>query len=254
MSGETKRLNKYLSEAGLCSRREADRLIEEGKIGLKRAGDPERSLARLGDTVGEGDQVFYEDRPVKGIPSRKTYLMLNKPRGIICTSDSRVRENVISFVGFDHRITYAGRLDKDTTGLLLLTDDGDLINDLMRSAKGHEKEYICTVTRPLTEEFIDAMSRGLTIEVPDQDHRPVRRKTRPCHVERLEDKTFRIVLTQGYNRQIRRMCETLGYKVAALKRVRILSLCLGDLEVGKWRHLTEKEVDSLKKAMTKQKK
>lgn len=226
---EALRLNKFLSEAGVCSRREADRLIEAGRVTVdgKKAG--------TGMKIAPGQEVRVDQKLVKP-EEEMIVLAVNKPRGIVCTEEKREPDNIIRFLNYPTRITYAGRLDKDSEGLLLMTNNGDIINKMMRAGNYHEKEYLVTVDKPVTEEFLQHMARGVPI---------LDTVTRPCQVKKEGKKTFRIVLTQGLNRQIRRMCEALGYKVVTLKRVRIMQIRLGDLKPGQYRPLTEQELASL---------
>lgn len=226
---EPVRLNKYLSEAGVCSRREADRLIESGKVTV----DGEKAVTGMrilpGQTVMVGKKnVSRQDEMV--------ILAVNKPKGIVCTEERRERRSIVRFLDYPVRITYAGRLDKDSRGLLLMTNNGDLINRMMRAANYHEKEYRVTVDKEITDDFIKRMASGVPI---------LDTVTRPCRVEKLGKYTFSIVLTQGLNRQIRRMCEVLGYSVKDLVRVRIMNIRLGSLREGEYRKLTDKELEGL---------
>ena len=214
------RLNKYLSEAGVCSRREADRLIESGIVTV------DGKTAAPGMKVEDGQEV----------------LAVYKPAGIVCTEDKREKKNIIRFLNYPVRITYAGRLDKDSEGLLIMTNDGDLINGMMRARYAHEKEYKVRVNKEVTPEFIEKMSRGVHIRDKEKNLDAV---TRPCTVKKTGKYTFSIILTQGLNRQIRRMCEALGYKVDVLKRIRIMNVELGDLKPGQVRELTEQELKEL---------
>jgi 23S rRNA pseudouridine2604 synthase len=225
----TVRLNKFLSETGVCSRREADAWIEAGRVQVNGV------TAVLGTQVAEGDEVLLDGKPVAARPQR-VYLALNKPVGIECTTDRDVPGNIVDFVGYHERIFPIGRLDKDSEGLILLTNDGDIVNRVLRAEHGHEKEYIVSVDRPLTPEFLAGMARGVPI---------LGTVTNPAKVRQIGRNTFRIVLTQGLNRQIRRMCEHFDYTVRRLQRVRIMHIHLGDLPVGKWRPLTEAEVRPL---------
>lgn len=229
------RLNKYLSEAGVCSRREADRLIESGQVTV----DGQR--AAPGMKVEEGQQVRVGKKLVKGMPE-KVVLAVNKPAGIICTEDERVKNNIIRFLHYPMRVTYAGRLDKDSEGLLIMTNDGDLINHMMRAWYGHEKEYKVTVNKPITPEFIEKMSHGVHIRDEEKGLDAV---TRPCQVKMIGKYTFSIVLTQGLNRQIRRMCDALGYKVSKLVRVRVMNIELGALKPGMTRKIEGQELKEL---------
>ena len=223
------RLNKFLSESGLCSRREADAWIEAGRVQVNGA------TAVLGTQVVEGDDVLLDGRPLAAKP-RRVYLALNKPTGIECTTDREVPGNIVDFVGHRERIFPIGRLDKDSEGLILLTNDGDIVNRVLRAEHEHEKEYIVSVDRPLTAEFLAGMAGGVPI---------LGTVTNPCTVRQVGRNTFRIVLTQGMNRQIRRMCEHYDYTVRRLQRVRIMHIHLGDLPIGKWRKLTDSEVRPL---------
>jgi 23S rRNA pseudouridine2604 synthase len=223
------RLNKFISETGVCSRREADAWIVAGRVtvnGLR---------AELGTKVGEGDDVRVDGRPL-GAPKRHVYLALNKPVGITCTTERNVRGNIVDFVGHRERIFPIGRLDKDSEGLILLTNNGDIVNEILRSENEHEKEYLVEVDRPLTGAFLRAMATGVPI---------LDTVTKPCHVERLTRNSFRIVLTQGLNRQIRRMCEHFGYRVRRLRRVRVINITLDGIAVGKWRNLRRNELEGL---------
>ena len=226
---EALRLNKFLSEAGVCSRREADRLIEAGRVTV------DGKKAETGMKITPGQEVRVDQKLVKP-EEEMIVLAVNKPRGIVCTEEKREPDNIIRFLNYPTRITYAGRLDKDSEGLLLMTNNGDIINKMMRAGNYHEKEYLVTVDKPVTEEFLQHMARGVPI---------LDTVTRPCQVKKEGKKTFRVVLTQGLNRQIRRMCEALGYKVVTLKRVRIMQIRLGDLKPGQYRPLTEQELASL---------
>ena len=227
------RLNKFLSEAGVCSRREADRLIESGKVTV----DGKR--AEMGMKVTEAQIVCIGKKQVK--PKNEMVLLaVNKPVGVVCTEEKKEKNNIINFLKYPTRITYIGRLDKDSEGLLLMTNNGDIINKMMRAGNEHEKEYIVKVNKPITEDFIRGMSSG----VPVLDT-----VTRPCTVEKIGKYTFRIILTQGLNRQIRRMCEYFHYQVETLKRVRIMNLKLGDLPAGKTRPLTQQEIEELYKQL-----
>jgi len=226
------RLNKYLSEAGVCSRREADRLIESGIVTV------DGKTAAPGMKVEDGQEVRVGKKVVKS-KTEKTVLAVYKPAGIVCTEDKREKKNIIRFLNYPVRITYAGRLDKDSEGLLIMTNDGDLINGMMRARYAHEKEYKVRVNKEVTSEFIEKMSRGVHIRDKEKNLDAV---TRPCTVKKTGKYTFSIILTQGLNRQIRRMCEALGYKVDVLKRIRIMNVELGDLKPGQVRELTEQEL------------
>ncbi len=239
MAEQTTRINKYLSEIGYCSRREADRLVEKGKITIN--GKP----AENGSQVTENDNICVNGKIVGKPPKEFVYLVFNKPVGIVCTTDQkREKNNIIDYIKYPQRIFPIGRLDKPSEGLILLTNDGDIVNKILRARNNHEKEYIVTVNKPITVEFIRRMKNGIPI---------LDTVTRKCEVDRLNATTFRIVLTQGLNRQIRRMCEYLGYEVQALKRVRIMNINL-DIPVGKWRELTKKELQDLNKLLVDSKK
>ena len=223
------RLNKHISESGIASRREADAWIAAGRVTVNgRTGE-------LGTKVQPGDVVLVDGRP---LPARRTavYLALHKPRGITCTTERDVPDNLVDFVGYPERIFPIGRLDKDSEGLILLTNDGDIVNEVLRVEHGHEKEYLVTVEPELTDTFLAMMGRGVRIGAE---------KTKPCRVTRAGQNRFRMVLTQGLNRQIRRMCSALGWRVKRLERVRIMHILLGDLPAGRWRNLTEAEVKPL---------
>jgi 23S rRNA pseudouridine2604 synthase len=223
------RLNKFLGETGACSRREADALISAGRVTIN------GEKAVLGTQVREGDDVRLDGRPVRPKPAR-VYLALNKPVGVECTTDRDVPGNIVDFVRHDERIFPIGRLDKDSEGLILLTNDGDIVNRILRVENAHEKEYVVTVDRPLTPAFLAGMAQGVPI---------LGTVTQPCRLSAVGKNTFRIMLTQGLNRQIRRMCEHFGYTVRRLQRVRIMHIHLGSLPVGKWRDLTPAELKAL---------
>lgn len=224
------RINKYLSEAGYCSRRAADKLIDQGRVTIN------GQVPEMGTKVKEGDKVAVDNKSVENEDVNNVYIALNKPKGIVCTTDTRVeKDNIIDFMDYPERIFPIGRLDKPSEGLILLTNDGDIVNKILRSSNDHEKEYIVWTQEPITDEFIKRMSNGIPI---------LDTMTNKCKVEKLNERTFKIVLTQGLNRQIRRMCEYLGYHVAKLKRIRIMNIQL-DTPVGEWRYLTEKEFTEL---------
>ena len=223
------RLNKYISETGVCSRREADKWIEAGRITCN--GQP----AALGTQVARGDEVRIDGELI-GQKKKQVYLALNKPVGIICTTEAHIADNIIDHVGFPERIFPVGRLDRDSEGLILLTNDGDIVNEILRSENNHEKEYVVTVDRPITDLSLEMMAAGVKI---------MGEVTKRSKVTRVNPQTFRIVLTQGLNRQIRRMCSALGYRAQRLQRVRIMNIQLGDLKAGQWRHLTPAEIAGL---------
>ncbi len=229
------RLNKYLSEAGVCSRREADKLIESGKVTV----DGKKAVP--GMQVSEGQIIKVGKKQIRN-QNEKVVLAFHKPVGVECTEDKRVKNNIIKFLNYPVRVTYAGRLDKDSEGLMIMTNDGDLINQMMRARNMHEKEYKVTVQKPITDEFVEQMAKGVHIKDEEKGLDAV---TRPCKVEKIGKYTFSIVLTQGLNRQIRRMCEALGYKVTKLVRVRIMNIELGSLKVGTARKLTKQEIEVL---------
>ncbi|MDX2093960.1 MAG: pseudouridine synthase, partial [Kofleriaceae bacterium] len=226
------RLNKYLSESGACSRREADTLIAEGRVTIN--GVP----ATLGTQVDEGDEVKLDGDRVGNArkKSKPVYIALNKPVGITCTTERHVAGNIIDFVNHPERVFPIGRLDKDSEGLILLTNDGDIVNEILRAEHNHEKEYIVAVDRAYGPEFLEQMAAGVRLSDAT---------TKPCKVSRLGPKMFQIILTQGLNRQIRRMCEALGYTVEGLRRVRIMHIRLGELPLGRWRQLTAQEIQPL---------
>jgi 23S rRNA pseudouridine2604 synthase len=223
------RLNKYISETGVCSRREADKWIEAGRVTLN--GAP----AALGHKVAQGDEVRIDGNLV-GAKKKAIYIALNKPVGITCTTEAHVEDNIVRFVGHSERIFPVGRLDKDSEGLILLTNDGDIVNEILRSENEHEKEYVVSVNRPITDLSLRMLASGVKI---------MGMTTKPCRVERVDAETFRLVLTQGLNRQIRRMCSALGYRVRRLQRVRIISIHVGALRAGEWRYLSDAEVAGL---------
>lgn len=230
------RLNKYISEAGICSRREADRLIESGQVLV------DGVRASCGMKVQPGQRVQVGSWIIGG-KDEKVVLAVYKPVGIICTEDRRTKNNIVRFLDYPVRVTYAGRLDKDSEGLLLMTNDGDLINQIMRGRNLHEKEYKVTVDREITEDFIKKMSAGVHIVDEEKGLDAV---TRPCTVRREGKYTFRIILTQGLNRQIRRMCQACGCRVRTLKRVRIMNIVLGDLKPGEYRKVEGEELEMLR--------
>lgn len=227
-------LNKFVSSTGVCSRREADRWIEAGRLSINGV------IAVRGNRVEPNDQVTLDGRAIGDRPT-PVYLAFHKPAGVTCTTDAKDRDNIIDFIAYPQRIFPIGRLDKASTGLILLTNDGDIVNEILRAENAHEKEYIVSVDKPLTDFFLRRMSAGLPI---------LGTRTAPCTVEQLDVRLFRIVLTQGLNRQIRRMCEFLGYRVRTLKRIRIMHIGLGDLRVGKYRALTDGELEELLRATT----
>src|SRR6202050_5438171 len=223
------RLNKYISETGACSRREADKWIESGRVTCN--GVP----AALGTQVGDGDDVRIDGKPIQRRP-KQIYIALNKPVGITCTTEAHIEGNIVDLIGHVERIFPIGRLDKESEGLILLTNDGDIVNATLRSENNHEKEYLVTVDRPITDLSLRMLGDGVKI---------MGQLTKPCRVSRVDTVSFRMILTQGLNRQIRRMCSALGYKVRRLRRVRIMNIQLGSLAAGDWRDLTEPELAGL---------
>ncbi|KKD52489.1 MULTISPECIES: pseudouridine synthase [Paenibacillus] len=224
------RINKYISETGFCSRRETNRLIAAGRITIN------GSVCEAGAEVEPQDIVLIDGETIPVNRSKPVYLALNKPIGIVCTAAEQVEGNIIRYVNYPSRIFAIGRLDKASEGLILLTNDGSIVNQMMRSEHGHEKEYVVTVDKPVTDEFTQTMSRGVEI---------LNVITKPCKVDRISEYEFRIILTQGLNLQIRRMCKALGYRVLKLERVRIMNITLDHLERGQWRHLEKEELELL---------
>jgi len=229
------RINKYLSEVGFCSRRRADKLIVEGKVKIN------GKIPEIGTKVKDEDQVEVEGQRIERSTKQKNiYLAFNKPVGIVCTTDREVEpDNIIDFIKYPKRVFPIGRLDKFSEGLIFLTNDGDIVNKILRARNNHEKEYIVSVNRPINKEFIQAMSNGVEI---------IGTKTKNCFVKKLGPKKFKIILTQGLNRQIRRMCESLGYRVQSLKRIRIMNIKL-DLPIGKYRELSKEELAELNRLL-----
>ncbi|MCB0410363.1 MAG: 23S rRNA pseudouridine(2604) synthase RluF [Flavobacteriales bacterium] len=229
---ELKRLNKAIAETGYCYRREADKLIDERRVKVNGV------IAELGTKVSDKDEISVNGKVITK-EVENVYLAFNKPVGIVCTTDTRVeKDNIIDFINYPERIFPIGRLDKPSEGLIFLTNDGDIVNKILRSRNNHEKEYIVTVHKKITSKFISDMSNGVPI---------LDTVTKKCKVKRIDDFTFNIVLTQGLNRQIRRMCDYLGYNVVTLKRVRIMNVGLGNLKIGEYRHLTSQELAELNK-------
>ncbi len=232
------RLNKRLSELGYCSRRKADKLIEAGRIRVN------GKVAEMGLKVSESDRIEIDGRSLEQDEGKSVYIAFNKPVGIVCTTDTRVeKNNIIDYINYPSRIFPIGRLDKMSEGLILLTDDGDIVNEILRSSKKQEKEYIVTVNKPISQTFVKRMSGGIPI---------LNTVTAKCKVEKLDKFTFKIILTQGLNRQIRRMCEYLDYRVTSLKRVRIMNIEL-DMPLGNYRELSKKELAELKEAIAAKK-
>ncbi|MFS0668571.1 23S rRNA pseudouridine(2604) synthase RluF [Peribacillus frigoritolerans] len=227
------RINKFISESGITSRRGADKWIAEGRVTIN------GTVAELGSQAESGDDVRVDGKPIK-VEQQNVYIALNKPIGITSTTEKHIKGNIVDFVNHPLRIFHIGRLDKDSSGLILLTNDGDIVNEILRAENKHEKEYIVTVDKPLTASFIKDMSSG--VEILDT-------KTLPCKVEQLTKYTFNITLMQGLNRQIRRMCSSLGYEVRDLHRIRIMNIHLDGLAIGQWRDLTEDELTELFKEL-----
>lgn len=224
-----KSLNKYISETGFCSRREADKYIDQARVTIN------DHIAIKGNRVMPGDVVEIDGEPIKK-KDKIVYMVFNKPVGITCTTDLKDKHNIISFINFKSRIFPIGRLDKPSEGLIFLTNDGDIVNKILRAGNNHEKEYVVTVDKPITGEFVNKMSNGIRI---------LETVTKKCFVKQEGKNRFRIILIQGLNRQIRRMCLALGYNVSTLKRVRIMNMTLADLPVGKWRFFTSGEIQTI---------
>ncbi len=227
------RINKYLAETGIVSRRGADKWVEDGRVMINGV------IATNGSQVEPGDEVFVDGKLVKR-EEQLVYIVLNKPVGITSTTEKHIQGNVVDFVNHPLRIFHIGRLDKDSEGLLLLTNDGDIVNEILRAENHHEKEYVVQVDKPITDKFIHDMSAG--VEILDTT-------TLPCRVEKVSSQVFKIILEQGLNRQIRRMCSALGYSVQRLQRIRIMNIHIGNLKVGQWRDLSEKEKNELFKLL-----
>jgi len=241
MSDNLTRLNKYLSEAGFCSRREADRLIDAGRVTINNI------IPEMGTKVATGDVVKVDGEIIGERKKNFVYLAFNKPVGIVCTTDTRVeKDNIIDYINYPKRIFPIGRLDKPSEGLILLTDDGDIVNKILRASNNHEKEYVVTVDNPISQTFIERMSGGIYIE-------ELGKRTKKCVVKKIDKYTFSIILTQGLNRQIRRMCDYLNYNVKTLKRVRIMNIVL-DMPLGNYRELTEEEFKTLSDLISDSKK
>jgi 23S rRNA pseudouridine2604 synthase len=229
-NNEFKRLNKYISETGYCSRREADKLIEQGRVSIN------GKLPELGTKVKVGDLVCIDGNEIAPHSEKPIYIAFNKPVGITCTTELDIKSNIVHYINHPKRIFPIGRLDKPSEGLIFLTNDGDIVNKILRAGNNHEKEYIVTVNRPFTNDFILKMSSGIPI---------LDTVTQKCSVVRESSSVFRITLTQGLNRQIRRMCDYLGYTVTKLRRVRIMNITVDGIDTGKWRYLTEDEINSI---------
>jgi 23S rRNA pseudouridine2604 synthase len=231
MEENLKRLNKFIAETGFCSRREADRYIEEGRVTIN------GKVPELGTKVSHNDEVRIDGKLVLEKTEQPIYLAFNKPVGIECTTNLEIRHNIVDYINYPKRIFPIGRLDKASEGLIFMTNDGDIVNKILRARNNHEKEYTVTVDKPITDRFIERMRNGIPI---------LDTVTRKCKVEQMSKNVFKIILTQGLNRQIRRMCEYLGYEVVALKRIRIINISL-DIPVGRYRNLTDLEIKELQK-------
>ena len=236
MTQDKVRINKFLSQAGFCSRREADKFILDERVTINGI------VAKMGEKIDPNDDISVDGERISKKPNKKIYIILNKPKGIVCTTDSGVeKNNIIDYVNHPKRIFPIGRLDKTSEGLIFLTNDGDIVNKILRAKNKHEKEYHVTVDKPITHEFIQQMSKGVPI---------LNTVTRPCEIKRIKDYEFKIILTQGLNRQIRRMCEYLGYRVKKLKRIRIINIKL-DIPLGEWRYFNDQEFSELKMMLSK---
>ncbi|WNM18681.1 23S rRNA pseudouridine(2604) synthase RluF [Flavobacterium capsici] len=231
MESNQTRINKFLSESGFCSRREADKLLEQGRITIN------GKIPELGTKVSSEDEIRVDGKLIRENHEKPVYLAFHKPVGIECTTNQKVRDNIVDYINYPKRIFPIGRLDKASEGLIFMTNDGNIVNKILRARNNHEKEYIVTVNRPITDRFIERMSNGIPI---------LDTVTRKCKVEQISKNIFRIILTQGLNRQIRRMCEFLDYEVTALKRTRIINISL-DIPVGRYRDLTDDEIKQLNK-------
>lgn len=230
------RLNKFISSTGLYSRRKADELIKDKRVSVN------GEIGIIGQDVNENDKVYVDGKPLE-INENSVYIILNKPRGITCTTERHIEGNIIDFVNHTERIFPVGRLDKDSEGLIILTNDGDIVNKILREGNDKKKEYIVTVNKSITSNFIRSMSEGVKIYNPVKNEYTV---TQKCEVSKINDRTFKIILSQGLNRQIRRMCTALEYKVINLKRIKIMDLTLEGLNTGEWRNLTSQEIENLK--------
>jgi 23S rRNA pseudouridine2604 synthase len=230
-------LNKFISETGICSRREADEWIEKGRVKLNGI------VAKKGNRVYEKDIVSIDNKPLKTKP-KQVYIAFNKPPGITCTTDLKQKDNIIDYINYPERIFHIGRLDKPSSGLIFLTNDGNIVNEILRVENHHEKEYIVSVNKPITKQFIQKMGNGVPI---------LNTITQKCFVQKKSTFVFKIILTQGLNRQIRRMCEYLDYKVVTLKRVRIMNITIEGIKEGQWRYFTSIELDELKRNIKRNK-
>jgi len=230
------RINKFLSQKGFCSRREADKFILDERVTINGI------IAKMGEKIDPEDDVSVDGERISKKINKKIYIILNKPKGIVCTTDSSVeKDNIIDYINYPKRIFPIGRLDKTSEGLIFLTNDGDIVNKILRAKNKHEKEYHVTVDKPINNDFIKKMSKGVPI---------LNTVTRPCEIKRIKEYEFKIILTQGLNRQIRRMCEHFGYRVKKLKRIRIMNINL-DIPVGEWRYFKDNEISELNKILSK---
>ena len=236
MEVQLKRINKFLSEVGYCSRREADKLIDAGRVTIN------GSIPEMGTKIAPSDVVCVDGKEITNTKTSFVYLAFNKPVGIVCTTDTSVeKDNIIDFINYPKRIFPIGRLDKPSEGLILLTDDGDIVNKILRASNNHEKEYVVTVDKPISQTFIERMAGGIPLE-------ELNKTTKKCEVQKINTYTFKIILTQGLNRQIRRMCDYLNYEVETLKRVRIMNIKL-DMPIGEYRELSKEEFIDLNKLL-----
>ncbi len=233
---ENIRLNKFLSDAGVCSRRAADKAIEEGRVLVN------GEIPLMGQRISSSDEILFDGKSVSNANKKPVLIAYNKPVGIVCTAEKKEKNNIVDHIGYPERIYPIGRLDKDSNGLILLTNQGDLVNKIMRAVNAHEKEYIVSVDKEIDKDFIKKMSDGVYLDELEVT-------TRKCKVKKLSKYEFNIILTQGLNRQIRRMCQMLGYKVKTLKRVRIMNIELGDLKVDTYRDVTPSEIATLNKML-----
>ena len=234
------RLNKFISSTGLYSRRQADELIKDKRVSVN------GETGIIGQDVNEDDNIDIDGKPLK-LNETNVYIILNKPTGITCTTERHIEGNIVDFVNHTERIFPVGRLDKDSEGLILLTNDGDIVNKILREANNNKKEYIVTVNKPITSSFMKAMSDGVKIYNPVKNEYTI---TKKCEVVKINDRTFKITLSQGLNRQIRRMCSAFEYKVFNLKRIKIMDLTLEGLDTGKWRNLTAEEIENIKNKLS----
>ncbi len=234
------RINKYLSSAGVLSRRKADLAISLGRVKIN------GTVAQMGDRVMEGDVVTYDGKPVAAPTSQRVILAYNKPLGLVCTSKETDRDSIFRKLDYPDMLYYVGRLDKDSQGLILLTNDGELANSIQKARNNHEKEYVVRVDKEINDDFVKGMCSGVPLKIDPKDEESAKRLTKKCSIKRTGRNTFRIILTEGMNRQIRRMCEYFGYRVVFLKRVRVMNIGLGNLPVGEYRKLTRNEEEILR--------